>query len=235
MGSLLARISWRGKQNVPQPTIHRIVVGESKDPKSNTLKKLASRWNITVAQLRGEEPLPPHLMTAAEGGEQIQEAGQGPRKGKEIKIRLSKGALQQQVEPFREMFDVIAFKRLKKRSDLPDWFPLEVYQQELSKRKWISSFRGNGSQLPRVRGFPTLGVLRLIRLPRHIRRAFPLTVLLRLPARLSSPTLRSRLTLCPDFPFRAFVSIYLTLDLPTARSAWGLPSSSTYLFLHATA
>jgi hypothetical protein len=138
MGSLLARISWRGKQNVPQPTIHRIVVGESKDPKSNTLKKLASRWNITVAQLRGEEPLPPHLMTAAEGGEQIQEAGQGPRKGKEIKIRLSKGALQQQAEPFREMFDVIAFKRLKKRSDLPDWFPLEVYQQELSKRKWIS-------------------------------------------------------------------------------------------------
>jgi hypothetical protein len=32
----------------------------------------------------------------------------------------------------------IAFKRLKKRSDLPDWFPLEVYQRELSKRKWIS-------------------------------------------------------------------------------------------------
>jgi hypothetical protein len=35
--------------------------------------------------------------------------------------------------------------------------------------------------LPHVRGFPTLRVLRLIRFPIGIRRAFPFTVLLRLP------------------------------------------------------
>ena len=45
----------------------------------------------------------------------------------------------------------------------------------------------------------------------------------------------SDLTLCPGFPFRASIAVYLTLDLPTARSPWGLPSSSTYLFLHAAA
>ena len=39
--------------------------------------------------------------------------------------------------------------------------------------------------LPHVRGFPTLRVLRLIRLPTSMRRAFPFTVLLRLPAPLS--------------------------------------------------
>ena len=44
--------------------------------------------------------------------------------------------------------------------------------------------------LPRVRGFPTLRVLCLIRLPMHVRRAFPFTVLLRLPVPLSTPTLR---------------------------------------------
>jgi hypothetical protein len=36
--------------------------------------------------------------------------------------------------------------------------------------------------LPHVHGFPMLRVLRLIRLPNGMRRAFPLTVLLRLPA-----------------------------------------------------
>jgi hypothetical protein len=46
---------------VPQPTIHRILVGESKDPKSSTVKKLADYWGLTVAQLRGEEPLPPNF------------------------------------------------------------------------------------------------------------------------------------------------------------------------------
>ncbi len=42
--------------------------------------------------------------------------------------------------------------------------------------------------LPLVRGFPTLRVLRLIRLPIGIRQAFPFTVLLCLPALRSAPT-----------------------------------------------
>jgi hypothetical protein len=46
--------------------------------------------------------------------------------------------------------------------------------------------------LARVRGFPTLGVLRVIRLPRGVRRAFPLTVLLRLPDTCFTSQLRFR-------------------------------------------
>jgi len=44
--------------------------------------------------------------------------------------------------------------------------------------------------LPHVRGFPTLRVLCLIRLPKSLRRAFPFTVLLRLPC--GAPLGRSR-------------------------------------------
>ena len=54
--------------------------------------------------------------------------------------------------------------------------------------------------LPRVRGFPTLRVLCLIRLPMHIRRAFPFTVLLRLPVPLSTPTLRFPPNPVSEFP-----------------------------------
>src|SRR3989337_4100439 len=89
--------------------------------------------------------------------------------------------------------------------------------------------------LPPVRGFPTLRVLRLIRLPIGIRHAFPFTVLLRLPALLSSPPLRFRHNSVSGFPLPC-LNIRIPYDgLPTARSLWGLPSSSTHLFLHATA
>ena len=89
--------------------------------------------------------------------------------------------------------------------------------------------------LPHVRGFPTLRVLRLIRLPIGIRRAFPFTVLLCLPALLSSPPLRFRHNSVSGFPLPC-LNIRIPYDgLPTARSLWGLPSSSTHLFLHATA
>ncbi|GGY07155.1 XRE family transcriptional regulator [Paludibacterium paludis] len=42
---------------VPQPTIFRILRGESRDPRHATLKPIADRYGITVAQLRGEEPI----------------------------------------------------------------------------------------------------------------------------------------------------------------------------------
>lgn len=42
---------------VPQPTIRRILVGESLDPDTATLKPIADRFGKTVAQLRGEIPL----------------------------------------------------------------------------------------------------------------------------------------------------------------------------------
>lgn len=42
---------------VPQPTIFRILKGQSLDPDTATLKPLAERFGKTVAQLRGEIPL----------------------------------------------------------------------------------------------------------------------------------------------------------------------------------
>src|SRR5271167_3476978 len=90
--------------------------------------------------------------------------------------------------------------------------------------------------LPHVRGFPTLRVLRLIRLPNGLRRAFPFTVLLRLPGCVfQSSASGSGIAPCPGFPLRASISVCPTTTLPTTRSLWDLPSSSTHLFLHATA
>lgn len=45
------------RTNVPQPTIHRILIGESKDPRHSTVKPLADFFGVTVAQLRGDEPM----------------------------------------------------------------------------------------------------------------------------------------------------------------------------------
>jgi SOS-response transcriptional repressor LexA len=43
---------------VPQPTIHRILTGESKDPRTETLRKLADFFGVTVADLRDESFAP---------------------------------------------------------------------------------------------------------------------------------------------------------------------------------
>lgn len=42
---------------VNQPTLHRILSGASADPKTGTLRLLADYFGLTVAQLRGDEPL----------------------------------------------------------------------------------------------------------------------------------------------------------------------------------
>jgi hypothetical protein len=70
--------------------------------------------------------------------------------------------------------------------------------------------------LPPVVGFPHLRVLRLIRLPTHIRRAFPFTVLLRLPKPLSSPTLRFPLNSVSGFPLAC-----LNSGIPYLRPSHG--------------
>lgn len=38
---------------VPQPTIHRILIGESVDPKTVTVEKLANYFGVSVPDLRG--------------------------------------------------------------------------------------------------------------------------------------------------------------------------------------
>ena len=80
-----------------------------------------------------------------------------------------------------------------------------------------------------------LAMLTNSRLPKGIRRASPFTVLLRLPAMPSHPSLRFRPNSVSRFPLRVSISVYHTPEFSASRSPWGLPSSYAYLFLHATA
>jgi len=41
--------------NMNQPTLHRILSGEIKEPKSSTLQPLATFFRVSLGQLRGEE------------------------------------------------------------------------------------------------------------------------------------------------------------------------------------
>ena len=68
--------------------------------------------------------------------------------------------------------------------------------------------------LPPVVGFPHRRVLCSIRLPSRIRRAFPVTVLLRLPDPLPPRCLGSSIVPSPGFPFCASIAVYLTPRLP---------------------
>lgn len=45
------------RAGVKQPTLHRIIAGESKDPKNENLEPIARYYQLTVSQLRGEAPI----------------------------------------------------------------------------------------------------------------------------------------------------------------------------------
>lgn len=45
------------RTGVPQPTITRLVNGESESPRTSSLKPLAEFFNINLAQMRGEEDI----------------------------------------------------------------------------------------------------------------------------------------------------------------------------------
>lgn len=50
--------TWLAEQTkVPQPTVHRVLTGESKEPKLYVLKALAGFLGVTVSQLIGERPI----------------------------------------------------------------------------------------------------------------------------------------------------------------------------------
>jgi len=89
--------------------------------------------------------------------------------------------------------------------------------------------------LPHVVGFPHLRVLRSIRLPNRIRWAFPVTVLLHLPVTCSPAVRRFQHCSVSGFPLPCLRSCRPYTVVFHGRNVWGLPSSSTPLFLHATA
>ena len=47
--------------NIAQPVIHRMVTGETKDPKVGTLQPIADYFNISLDQLIGNQPLPNNI------------------------------------------------------------------------------------------------------------------------------------------------------------------------------
>lgn len=48
------------KSGVPQPTIGRILSGKHADPRSTTVKKIASAYGLRESHLRGDEAIPAH-------------------------------------------------------------------------------------------------------------------------------------------------------------------------------
>ena len=44
---------------IPQPTLHHILEGKTKNPRKNALQKLAAFFSVSIPQLMGELPLSP--------------------------------------------------------------------------------------------------------------------------------------------------------------------------------
>jgi hypothetical protein len=89
--------------------------------------------------------------------------------------------------------------------------------------------------LPHVVGFPHLGVRRSIRLPNRRRWAFPVTGLLHLPGPWSPTVRRFQHWSGSGFPLPCLRSCRPYTVVFHGRNGWGLPRSSTSLFLPATA
>jgi transcriptional regulator with XRE-family HTH domain len=53
------------RSQVPQPTIHRMLTGESRYPTPKTVRPLAEYFGVSMAQMWGEEPLPSHKERSA--------------------------------------------------------------------------------------------------------------------------------------------------------------------------
>lgn len=55
MGDKITPYALASETGVPQPTIFRILTGESDDPRTKTLQPLASYFGVTVADLRDKD------------------------------------------------------------------------------------------------------------------------------------------------------------------------------------
>lgn len=55
MGDAITPYALASETGVPQPTIFRILTGESNDPRTKTLQPLANHFGVTVAELRDKD------------------------------------------------------------------------------------------------------------------------------------------------------------------------------------
>lgn len=94
---------------VPQPTIHRILTGESNDPRTKTLQPLADYFGVALADLRERDlSAPDDALGGLKPGSymRVEEAGQGDRRFTlipKVRLRLTAGISGFEVEP--EPFD----------------------------------------------------------------------------------------------------------------------------------
>jgi phage repressor protein C with HTH and peptisase S24 domain len=94
---------------VPQPTIHRILTGESNDPRTKTLQPLADYFGVPLADLRERDlSAPADALEGLKPGSfgRIAEAGQGDERFTlipKVRLRLTAGISGYEVEP--EPFD----------------------------------------------------------------------------------------------------------------------------------
>ena len=94
---------------VPQPTIHRILTGESNDPRTKTLQPLADHFGVALADLRERDlSAPADALEGLKPGSymRVEEAGQGDKRFTlipKVRLRLTAGISGFEIEP--EPFD----------------------------------------------------------------------------------------------------------------------------------
>ena len=139
---------------VPQPTIHRILTGESSDPRTKTLEPLADYFGVSVAELRDRDLSnagePPMASNATFAGAEAA-GGDDPRMVyvPKVPVRLSAGVSGFETEP--ERFDgstmLVSREWCDRRGLDPKlllWVQVSGRSMEktLSDRDWVLVYRG---------------------------------------------------------------------------------------------
>lgn len=94
---------------VPQPTIHRILTGESSDPRTKTLQPLADYFKVSVADMRDRDlAAPSDALAGLPAGSYMRVEAIGPGDSRlthipKVRLRLTAGISGFEVEP--EPFD----------------------------------------------------------------------------------------------------------------------------------
>jgi len=140
---------------VPQPTIHRILTGESSDPRTKTLQPLADYFNLSVAELRDRDLSEPEATSKMSGNATFAGAeaagGDDPRMVyvPKVPLRLSAGVSGFDIEP--ERFDgstmLVSREWCEKRGLDPKqllWVQVGGHSMErtLSDKDWVLVYRG---------------------------------------------------------------------------------------------
>jgi phage repressor protein C with HTH and peptisase S24 domain len=139
---------------VPQPTIHRILTGESSDPRTKTLEPLADYFGVTVAELRDRDlgsDAEPRMESNATFANAEAAGGEDPRMVyvPKIPLRLSAGVSGYSIEP--EPFDgstMLVSREWCDRRGLDPKLLLWVQvggrsmEKTLYDKDWVLTYRG---------------------------------------------------------------------------------------------